>query len=297
MNDLNAILGPMRPPFLILPLACVALGAGTAYWTGGEINILHLILAFIGALTAHISVNALNEYEDFKSGLDLKTQKTPFSGGSGSLPARPDKAKTALFTGWITFVITALIGFYFVSVWGWGLLPLGIVGLLIVFAYTIWITRSPVLCLIAPGLGFGPLMVMGTDFVLTGNYSWTAFFASLIPFFLVSNLLLLNQYPDVEADQSIGRKHFPILVGRQNSTVIYGIFLVATFLSLALGVYLQYLPIYSLIGLAALFLAVPTFIGVYRHAENIKKLMPYMGLNVVLNIITPLLVSVGLFLG
>ena len=75
---------------------------------------------------------------------------------------------------------------------------LGLAGLLLVFGYTIWFTRDPYLCLIAPGLGFGPFMVMGTHFVLTGNYAWTAFIASLIPFFLVSNLLLLNQFPDVD---------------------------------------------------------------------------------------------------
>ncbi len=42
------------------------------------------MLALLGAFLAHISVNTLNEYFDFKSGLDLETIKTPFSGGSGA---------------------------------------------------------------------------------------------------------------------------------------------------------------------------------------------------------------------
>ena len=53
-------------------------------------------------------------------------------------------------------------------------------------------------------IDYGGVTWVGTDFALTGSYTWTAFLASLIPFFLVSNLLLLNQFPDVEADRSIG---------------------------------------------------------------------------------------------
>jgi 1,4-dihydroxy-2-naphthoate octaprenyltransferase len=288
------LLGPMRVAFLVLPPACVLLGVATAAWTDGPINVPYLILAFVGALAAHISVNALNEYFDFKSGLDLKTAKTPFSGGSGTLPANPAMARSALNTGLITFALTGLIGLYFSFVRGWALLPLGLVGLAVIFTYTIWITRYPLLCLVAPGLGFGPLMVMGTVFVLTGRYSWTAFIASLVPFFLVSNLLLLNQFPDVEADRSVGRRHLPIVVGRKTSSLVYDAFLLLTYLSIAAGVWLGALPIAGLLGLIPLVLAVPTMVGVYRYAEHLEKLMPYLGLNVLLNIATPVLLAIGL---
>jgi 1,4-dihydroxy-2-naphthoate octaprenyltransferase len=273
------------------------LGFGTAVWRTHEVNILYLVLALIGAVCAHISVNALNEYFDFRSGLDFKTERTPFSGGSGTLPEKPDMARSALKTGLITFAITGMIGLYFVYIRGLLLLPLGILGLIIIFTYTIWITRYPILCLIAPGLGFGTFMVMGTDFVLTGQYSWTAFIASLVPFFLVSDLLLLNQFPDAEADQSIGRKHFPILVGRQTSSLIYGLFLLFAYMSIMFGVYLEYLPKISLLGVATIVIAVPAFVGASRYPEDIKKLTPYMGLNVIINIATPILVATGLFIG
>ena len=297
MNESKYLLGPMRVPFLILTPACVLLGFGTAVWRTHEVNILYLVLALIGAVCAHISVNALNEYFDFRSGLDFKTERTPFSGGSGTLPEKPDMARSALKTGLITFAITGMIGLYFVYIRGLLLLPLGILGLIIIFTYTIWITRYPILCLIAPGLGFGTFMVMGTDFVLTGQYSWTAFIASLVPFFLVSDLLLLNQFPDAEADQSIGRKHFPILVGRQTSSLIYGLFLLFAYMSIMFGVYLEYLPKISLLGVATIVIAVPAFVGASRYPEDIKKLTPYMGLNVIINIATPILVATGLFIG
>ena len=297
MSDLKYLLGPMRLPFVILTPACVVLGLGTAVWSSGRVSVLHFILALVGAICAHISVNAFNEYFDFRSGLDTRTERTPFSGGSGTLPERPNLARQALSTALVTFSITGLVGIYFLGVRGLALLPLGLLGLLTVAAYTPWLARYPLLCLIAPGLGFGTLMVMGTDFVLSGAYSWTAFFASLVPFFLVSDLLLLNQFPDVEPDRSVGRRHFPIVIGRRASSVIYGAFLLAAYLSIALGVWLGHLPRTSLIGLLTLVIAVPAGVGAYRHAEDVRKLIPFMGLNVLINILTPVLVAIGLLVG
>jgi 1,4-dihydroxy-2-naphthoate octaprenyltransferase len=287
----------MRIPFLILTPACVSLGVGSALWTSDEVRVLFVVFALIGALSAHISVNSLNEYFDFKSGLDFRTNRTPFSGGSGILPEQPHMARLALAIGLIAFSLTGIVGIYFVLVWGWLLLPLGLIGLFVILFYTIWFTRNPLLCLIAPGLGFGTLMVMGTDFVLTGSYSFTAFVASLVPFFLVCNLLLLNQFPDREPDKSVGRKHLPITLGVRTSSLIYGAFLFLTFLSIGVGVQLHYLPRFSLMGLSTIAIAIPACAGAYRYGENIKKLMPYLGLNVVIVIVTPLLVAAGLFLG
>jgi 1,4-dihydroxy-2-naphthoate octaprenyltransferase len=297
MSTLKILSGPMRIPFLILTPACVSLGVGSAIWTAGEVRVLFVVLALIGALSAHISVNSLNEYFDYKSGLDFRTKRTPFSGGSGVLPGNPNMAGHALIIGLVTFVLTGIVGIYFVHVWGWRLLPLGLIGLFVIFFYTIWFTSNPLLCLVAPGLGFGTLMVMGTDFVLTGSYSCTAFVASLVPFFLVSNLLLLNQFPDVEPDRSVGRRHLPITLGLRRSSLIYGVFLLLSYASIALGVHLHHLPRFSLMGLFTIAIALPAFAGAYRFGENIKRLMPYLGLNVVVVIVTPLLVAAGLFLG
>ncbi|MBN1888481.1 MAG: prenyltransferase [Thermoflexales bacterium] len=297
MNHLKPLLGPMRVPFLILTPACVLLGVGTAVWESGHVNWIHAVLILIGAVCTHISVNAFNEYFDFKSGLDSQTSRTPFSGGSGTLPARPELARPALWIAGAALALALLIGLYFLSVRGLALLPLGLAGAFVIVTYTTWWTRHPLLCLVAPGLGFGPFMVMGTHFVLTGQYSWTAFVASLVPFFLVSDLLLLNQFPDVEADRSIGRKHLPIVAGRQASSLVYGAFLLLAYLALVVGVCLHYLPPASLLGLLTVFLAVPVSVNAYRYAEDIAKLIPAMGLNVIINIATPVLVAVGLLIG
>ena len=290
------ILGPMRVPFLILTPACVFLGVATAIQSGAQINPLHVLLVLIGALCTHISVNAFNEYDDFKSGLDALTQRTPFSGGSGTLPAKPQMAWTALVIALIGLGVIVLAGIYFTWLYGLALLPLGLLGIFVILAYTPWLTHNPLLCLLAPGLGFGPLMVMGTHFALTGQYSWTAFIASLVPFFLVSNLLLLNQFPDVEADKTVGRRHFPILIGRRQSSYIFSAFLLLTYVTILVGVLLSILPLWSLLGLATLYLAIPLLKGSIAYADDIQKLIPFMGNNVLVNLLTPVLVAVGLFI-
>jgi len=293
----TVICGPMRLPFLILTPACVLLGVSTAAQSEAELNFLYLALALLGGIAAHISVNALNEYHDFKSGLDFKTQPTPFSGGSGSLPKNPGKEHVALITGIISLALTTLVGLYFLYVRGLWLLPVGLLGIITIVAYTKWLTKNAVLCLIAPGLGFGPLMVMGTDFVLSGSYSWTSFVASLVPFFLVSNLLLLNQFPDVDPDKSVGRHHFPIKIGRKASARLYGIFVGAVYLTVIMGYVAGVLPLQGFLALGSIFIALPTVRGVARFANNIPRLLPYMGRNVVVIILTPVLLAIGLLIG
>jgi len=297
MKNFKFLLDPMRLPFLILTPACVVLGLATAIWTSGHVNWLHFFLVLIGALSAHISVNTFNEYFDFKSGLDANTIRTPFSGGSGMLPENPEMGNAALIMAWVFLALTGAIGIYFGFRIGLGILPLGVLGLLIIYFYTEWITRYPLLCLLAPGLGFGPLMVMGTNFVLTGQYCWTAFIASLVPFFLVSNLLLLNQFPDLEADQSFGRKHYPIQIGKQKSSLIYISFLLLPFAAVGLGVATGLFPLSSLIGFLSLLLVLPIIKGVLAHAEETEKLIPTLGQNVIINLVTPVLVAIGIFIG
>jgi 1,4-dihydroxy-2-naphthoate octaprenyltransferase len=297
MNKLKLILGIIRLPFLVLAPACVAVGIGTAYWQTHQINWLHIILVLIGGVSAHASVNAFNECFDFKSGLDSKTQRTPFSGGSGTLPAHPEMARIASLVSWSTFAITGVIGLYFVWLQGWQLLPVGILGLILLVTYTIWWAFHPILCLIAPGLGFGILMVMGTHFAMTGTYSWSAFVASLVPTFLVSDLLLLNQFPDADVDQTVGRKHYPIVVGRKTSSLLYGSFLLLANLSVVIGVLLRLLPATSLISLLTAILAWRVYRDVKKNAENIPALIPSMGMNVIINISMPVLLALGLFIG
>lgn len=288
----------MRPPFLILAPACTLAGVGVAYWRmHGQINWWFAVLCILVAVAAHISVNALNEYFDFKSGLDARTRRTPFSGGSGTLPANPQAARYALASGIIGLGIVALIGIYFLLQRGWAILPIGVVGMVVIFIYTFWLLKFPFLSLISPGLGFGTLVVMGTDFVLTGSYSLPGFMVSLVPFFLVSNLLLLNQFPDVEADKTINRRHYPITIGRKASARIFVAFYALAYLAILVGVFVFHYPYLSLLGLLTLVFAIPAGRCALRNALDIPRLMPALGQNVLVNILTPVLLAIGFLIG
>ncbi|MBN1567350.1 MAG: prenyltransferase [Acidobacteria bacterium] len=291
------VIGVMRPRFLLLAVACVFLGLSAAVWAGHTIDFWHAVLCFVGGVLAHGSVNAFNEYEDVKSGLDFRTIRTPFSGGSGTLVPVPHKLPVALWTGIITAAICIVIGIYFFMLHGWPILAIGALGLFVIVIYTPWLNKIPLLCLIAPGLGFGTLMVNGTYFALTGEFSWTALLISFVPFFLVSNLLLLNQFPDVEADKTVGRRHLPITVGRKASAVIFAAFVAATYLTIILGVAIKLTPLWTLIALVSLIFALPAAKGALAHPDNLAKLGASMGQNVLSNLIAPILVGIGLLVG
>ena len=144
-----------RPPFLLLSLVLAFLGTSIA-WYDGYFHLGHAVLAFVGLLLAHISVNTLNDYFDYRSGIDLEVKRTPFSGGSGILPAALLKPRQVLWLGVVSFLLTIPIGIYFVIARGWLLLPLLLVAAVCVCLYTPFILklRWPEW---APGLGLGIL--------------------------------------------------------------------------------------------------------------------------------------------
>jgi 1,4-dihydroxy-2-naphthoate octaprenyltransferase len=288
------VVGVTRPNFLILTPVCISLGLGSVLLSGHAVPWHLFAIVLLGALMAHVSVNALNEYTDFHSGLDAKTERTPFSGGSGTLVIQPHLAPYALSIGIISLLITLGCGLYLLTQVGWGLVPIGLFGIVIIITYTSWINRHRLLVLISPGLGFGPLMVIGTHYALTGQYSITAFLLSMLPFFLVNNLLLLNQIPDVDADRSVGRDNYAIAWSPRKSAWIFLTFSIFAYLAIAVGTLLGLLPLAALIGLLTAGLAYQIFNGVRDYQGAVEQLIPYLGRNVVLTLATPFLVFIGI---
>ncbi|MGR8932692.1 MAG: prenyltransferase [Gammaproteobacteria bacterium] len=283
-----------RPAFLLLTPCCLSVAVAFALYEDIEIDPVNLILILLGSLTAHISVNMLNEYHDYQSGLDLLTQRTPFSGGSGALPEYPQHADAVHQGGVLCLALTTLIGLYLVWQVGLGLLPIGVAGTLLIYFYSPFMTRHPLFCLLAPGIGFGPLMISGAYYLLSGHFSLAVLMTSLIILFAVSNLLLLNQLPDWEADRKAGRLHVPIVLGRKIAAQVYLGFLIAAYAVLLLTVYLKLLPVYSLLGLLTLMLAIPAALLALRFYDDRSRLLPALGLNVALTLCLPVLISLGL---
>ena len=104
-----------RPQFLTLSVVLAFLGS-TVAWYDGYFDLGHAILAGFGLILAHISVNTLNDYFDFKSGIDLATKRTPFSGGSGILPAGLLSPAQVLWLGLVSLILAVPIGIYFIVI-------------------------------------------------------------------------------------------------------------------------------------------------------------------------------------
>jgi len=179
-----------RPQFLLLSVVLGITGACVA-WYDGFFNLGDAALATFGLILAHISCNTLNDYFDYRSGVDKVTQETPFSGGSGMLKRGLLKPREVLWIGIIMLALDIPIGLYFMITKGWLLLPLIIIAALCVLLYSPYILKWywPEW---SPFLGLGVLPVLGMYFSQTGMYTWHAVIASIPSGFLVHNLLLLN---------------------------------------------------------------------------------------------------------
>jgi 1,4-dihydroxy-2-naphthoate octaprenyltransferase len=285
-----------RPQFLLLSVMLAFLGT-TMAWYDGSFRLFYALLAFIGLLLAHISVNVLNDYFDYRSGIDLEVQRTPFSGGSGILPAARMTPRQVFWLGMGAFILIVPIGVYFVIEIerGWQLLPLLLAGAICILAYTPLILRikSPEW---AAGLGMGTLPVLGTYFVQTASYNIPAAVIASIPSgLLVYNLLLLNEFPDTEADKKAGRQTLPITAGRKKASWVYSGVTVAIYLWIIASVVFGQMPVFSLIALATLPLAIRAILGALKP-DDMSKLVPAMANNVLVVLVTQLLLGVGYIL-
>ena len=282
-----------RPQFLLLSVVLVFLGTCIA-WYDGAFHHGYALVAFLGLLLAHISVNTLNDYFDYRSGVDLETKRTPFSGGSGILPAALLKPKQVFWLGLGSFLLAIPIGVYFVLARGWLLLPLLLMAAVCILLYTPFIlkTRWPEW---APGLGMGTLPVMGAYFVQSSEYTWPLVIAAIPSGILVHNLLLLNEFPDVAADGKAGRKTTPIVMGKAKASIVYSVLTVVVYLWIIGGVAAGQMPVFSLIALLTLPLAFKAIQGALRHQE-MDKLVPAMANNVQVVLLTQLLLGIGYIL-
>ena len=296
MSETVAVVRASRPNFLVLAPLCAGLGVAVAWHQGEPPALLNTLLVLIGALLAHAAVNLLNEYEDFASGLDLITRRTPFSGGSGALPEVPTAARQVLLAAFGTLGLVVAIGLYFLWLRGLPMLVLGAAGVVLVLTYTRWITRSPLLCLLAPGMGFGPIMVLGTVIALGASIDTTALLVSLVALLMVSELLLINQIPDAEADRAIGRRHLVITLGPEKAAHLVAGLLLASYGVIVAGVISGHLDMTGLIALAPLPAALWISLRLPRVLATPDQLNRVLGANVAVLLSTLALLVTGLSL-
>ncbi|MFH1032836.1 MAG: prenyltransferase [Chloroflexota bacterium] len=282
-----------RPQFLLLSVVLAFLGASIAAYDG-FFNLGYALLAGLGLLLTHISVNVLNDYFDYKSGVDLATKRTPFSGGSGILPAAMLTPTQVLWLGLGALLLAIPIGVYFVIVRGWMLLPLLVVAALCIVLYSPFILKIP-WPEWAAGLGLGTLPILGAYFVQTGSYL-LALVASIPSGILVHNLLFLNEFPDVEADEIANRKTLPIVIGKKRAGIVYSVLTIAVYLWIIGGVIAGQMTAWSLIALLTIPFAIKAIKG-SMTPDDMSKLVPAMANNVMVVLLTQLLMGIGYVIG
>jgi len=294
---LNVWLQEMRSNFLTLSIVLAVYGVAIAYHVGaGQINWLYSIMACIGLVSLHISVNVFNEYFDFRDGIDLETPKTPFSGGSGVLPSQALKPQQVIWLAGVSLTIGALIGIYLAIQTGWTLAIIGLIGILTVVGYNTVLSKI-MLGELAAGLGLGFLPVLGVQYVNTMQLSSEAIIAAVPAGFLVFNLLLLNEFPDAEADARGGRKHIVIMFGKKVSGFIYTFICLSVFIWIGGAVLTGMMPLWAIIGLLALPMGLRACVGALRdYNASLEKFLPAQAMNVVTTLVTQILLAIGFFL-
>jgi 1,4-dihydroxy-2-naphthoate octaprenyltransferase len=291
MATLKSFMGVARGPFLLLPVALVASGAAAAAWSGA-FSLLRTVVALVGLVVLHMAVNILNEWSDYRRGIDLETVRTPFSGGSGTLPDGLMRSRTALVSGLVTAAIGLAIGLWFLTEIGPVMIPVLVLGGAAVLMYTDLLARAGVGEVFA-GLGLGALPVAGTALVQEGWLPAAAVAAAFPAFCMTFNLLLLNEFPDESADRAGGRRNLVLLLGRRRAAWVYVAAAVAVPVSLVVSVIAGWLPWPALAAVVPSALLVKPFAWALGDPEGPVPL-PALGANVVWNLATNAVLAVAL---
>ena len=264
----------IRVRFLLASVIAVLVGLALNWSQNGSIEYFDAILTFAGVMALHASVDLLNDYWDFKRGIDTKTTRTKMSGGTGVLPEGLLKPSSVYRAGVFFLVLGALIGSYFVITHG--ILIAIILGfaILSIYFYSTKIVDS--------GLGEffvavkGSMIVIGTFYIQSGEVNIESILAGIVIGTLTSLVLFIASFPDHDADKSKGRKTLVITVGKEKARKLFWIFPLFAYGVIVIGVVLNHLPIFTLISLMSFPLIIKSGIGLQKNYDSVENLVPYM---------------------
>ena len=290
-----------RSPFLTAVITPFLLGTALAFQKRGTLDPLILLLTALALIFTHLGSNLLNDYFDFRQGADINNNnRTPFSGGSSDIVEGKEAAETFLVLGALSLGVAAVLGLFLVWLVDLGpgpLLYLGIAGIFIGYAYT-----APPFKLAYRGLGeimiflaFGPLPVLGTYYALTRDFSLWPVIASLPLSFLITNIIWINEIPDLEADRAAGKRTLVVRMGAGPACYVYDTIAALAFVSIVLLVVSGKLTPWALAALAGMIPAIAASIKLHGTYNNPKAMVPAQAMTILAHLITGALLSVGIF--
>ncbi len=264
----------IRIRFLLASVIAVSVGLALNWWQNSTIDPFDAILTFGGVMALHASVDLLNDFWDFKRGIDAQTPKTKMSGGTGVLPEGLLKPSSVYRAGIAFLIIGSAIGAYFVITDGIIIAIILGFAILSIYFYSTKIVDS--------GLGEffvavkGSMIVLGTFFIQSGQITIESILAGIVVGSLSSLVLFIASFPDHDADKSKGRKTLVIAVGKQNATKLFWIFPFVSYCAIIVGVSLNFFPIVTLITLISIPLMIKSGFGLKENYDSVEKLVPFM---------------------
>lgn len=277
----------IRVKFLLASVIAVCLGLAINWWQNQTIDLVYAGLTFVGVIALHASVDLLNDYWDFKRGIDTKTKRTRFSGGTGVLPEGLLQPNEVYRAGLIFLIIGSSVGGYFIFEKGITIAVILAFAIISIYFYSTKIVNS--------GLGEifvaikGSMIVLGTFFVQTSHITMEPILGGIVVGILSSLVLFVNSFPDFDADKAGGRKTLVIMLGKKKASNAVWIFPIIVYGIIVSGIILHVLPILSLITLFTIPLLIKSGLRLKQNFDNIDKIVPTMGLFVSYSRITGLL--------
>ena len=240
----------------------VLLGAALTVYLDEEAAWWLLPLVVSASFFLQAGTNLVSEYFDYKKGVD----RPESYGSSRVLVEKRLDPRQVFLVGLGCFIMTACIGLVFVALHGWPILLLGVTGLLGGFFYT----AGPVAYKYF-GLGdlfvfclMGPLMVIGSFFVLTGTYDHSVLLISLPVGSLVAGILSGNNLRDISHDTQAHIHTTATILGHRWARWEYVGLTLGAYIAVLAMIVFNVLPLWSLLT----FFTIPPAIKNINSAMN-----------------------------
>ena len=260
----------IRPLSLTAAFVPILLGGALALSHTGQLHALHFILTMIGAIFIQAGTNMINDWKDAERDNENRTGIRPFTGGSRVIQLGLISRADMCFFGITLSSIATIIGVYLIFVSGYGILPLIAYGLIAGIFYTAgkgklsFINMAPGVAEFLIATTYGVLMTMGAYYVQTGYFTLESFLMSLPVALFVSNVLLINQFPDAESDANTDKKTLVVRIGKRKAKNFLIICFIVGYVLIAL------LPIagYAPYSIYFAFLSIPFAFQAIRYAQQ-----------------------------
>lgn len=287
-----------RAPFFTATIVPVTFGSVLAWHNTSSFSWTKFGLTLIGAIFIHAGTNMANDYFDHISGCDeANPNPTPFSGGSRMIQNGLIKPSHVLYASLIAFALGSFIGLYLNYLSGGNvILVLGLIGIFLGFFYSAEPLKIGYRLLgeVSTGIGFGPLMVMGSYYVQSPHLRIDTALTSIPISILITSVLYINEFHDYNSDMLVGKKTLVVLLGRRKAMHVYQVMLASSYLSIIGLTLFGILPAVCLITILTLPLAIKAVVIVKENFNKSKELISASSTTIRLHLTTGMLLTIGI---